>query len=129
MQSARTRTFANSGARILFVAFLTVIAAGVISPRLLAQESDGTLSQEQTAGKKMFYQRCSLCHLPAVRDRTKAAPKPYGPQLNGFVHDSQTEVQARQRIQKGVPGRMPGFQYGLEPEEIDHLVAYLKTFK
>jgi mono/diheme cytochrome c family protein len=105
------------------------VSVGTLSPRLLAQEGGGTLSQEETAGKKMFYQRCSLCHLPAVRDRTRSAPKPYGPQLNGFVHDSQTEAQARLRIQNGSPGRMPGFQYGLQPEEIDQILAYLKTFK
>jgi hypothetical protein len=34
----------------------------------------------------------------------------------------------REFIRRGTP-RMPGFQYGLTPEEIDSIIAYLKTVK
>jgi len=36
------------------------------------------------------------------------------------------ERAVREIILKGGP-RMPGFQYGLTPNEVDDLVAYLKT--
>ena len=44
--------------------------------------------------------------------------QPYGPKLNGFVKDTATETRARETIRNGTP-RMPGFQYGLEQEQID----------
>jgi hypothetical protein len=33
----------------------------------------------------------------------------------------------RQFIQQGVPAKMPGFRYDLEPKQIDDIIAYLKT--
>jgi mono/diheme cytochrome c family protein len=111
----------------LLAALLAGLSAG-IPPGLRAQDGGGTLSPEELAGKKMFYQRCSICHLQPLRDRVRTT-LPYAPRLNGFVHDSETAAQAKARIQNGSPGLMPGFRYGLAPEEIDHIVAYLKTFK
>jgi hypothetical protein len=33
----------------------------------------------------------------------------------------------RQLIEQGVPGKVPGFRYDLEPKQIDDIIAYLRT--
>lgn len=51
-----------------------------------------------------------------------------GPSLSGQFKDvdaGQLKI-LRGFILKGGPD-MPGFQYGLEPKDVDDLIAYLKT--
>ncbi len=101
---------------------------------LLAQNTlwGAALSQRELAGKKLFLQRCSICHfapLPgAPRIAAFGGDKPIGPLLNGYVEGPETEARAREIIRKGTP-QMPGFQYGLNSEEIDELIAYMKTMR
>src|SRR5258708_246540 len=73
-------------------------------------------------GKRMFQQRCSICHAAAV-----PGSKSYGPALNQELVAGHEDV-IKNFIMKGTQ-RMPAFQYGLEPKEIDDIVAYLKTVK
>ena len=84
------------------------------------------LNEEETRGEGLFLQRCSLCHLP--RKLKFGSPPVIGPSLSGQFKDAapdQLKV-LRGFILKGGPD-MPGFQYGLEPKEVDDLIAYLKT--
>jgi len=84
------------------------------------------LNEQETRGEGLFLQRCSLCHLP--RKLKFGSPPVIGPSLSGQFKDAapdQLKV-LRSFILKGGPD-MPGFQYGLEPKEVDDLVAYLKT--
>ncbi len=87
--------------------------------------SRASLSPAQLAGKKLFLQRCSVCHLPPLNAPQNPDPKPYGPLLSGFVRGGDRETRARNIILKGT-ARMPGFQYGLKPKQIDALIEYLK---
>jgi hypothetical protein len=41
-------------------------------------------------------------------------------------HDKDKEVAIREKVRKGSP-IMPGFEYSLEPAQIDQIVAFLKT--
>lgn len=78
-----------------------------------------------TSGKKLFVQRCSVCHLPPlgiVREN------PYARLLTGYMKGPESEARAREVIRKGTSG-MPGFQYTLEPEQIESIIAYLNTLK
>jgi mono/diheme cytochrome c family protein len=79
------------------------------------------LTSAQAAGKKLFVQRCSVCHLPALPSYTA-----YGPLLNKAMVAGRGDEAVRLQIMQGSP-RMPGFQYTLSPKEIDQLVVYLKT--
>src|SRR5262245_12196169 len=78
-------------------------------------------------GEALFFQRCALCHL----NTGKSGPlPPIGPRLNGVLKDPSPEREAkiRDRIRTGSQG-MPGFRYGLDPKQLDQLVAYLRTLK
>jgi mono/diheme cytochrome c family protein len=113
------------------ISLLIPVAVAIsISPLSSAQSSNDPAAQtgKAMAGKKIFYQRCSVCHLTPLRSRSTEG-KAYGPQLKGFVHDAESEHLAMETIRKGAGGTMPGFQYGLRPDEIDDVIAYLKTYR
>ena len=109
-----------------------ILLWGVIFPLTLAAQSPTSpvLTDQQKMGKGLFLQNCSLCHLPN-RPNVKSTEEgtSVGPRLNGRLSGPKPlpEAVARTFIQKGVEGKMPGFQYGLEPKEIDAIIAYLKT--
>jgi len=91
-----------------------------------ATQTAAKVSGEERRGEGLFLQRCSLCHLP--RKLKFGSPPVIGPSLSGQFKDATPEQMKTLRgfILKGGPD-MPGFQYGLEPREIDDLIAYLKT--
>jgi mono/diheme cytochrome c family protein len=100
---------------------------------LLAQSKPATtgpgaekLSDDARRGEGLFLQRCSLCHLP--RKLKFGSPSVIGPSLSGQFKDATPDQMKVLRgfILKGGPD-MPGFQFGLEPKEVDDLIAYLKT--
>jgi mono/diheme cytochrome c family protein len=84
------------------------------------------LNEQETRGQGLFLQRCSLCHLP--RKLKFGSPPVIGPSLSDQFKDAAPDQLKILRgfILKGGPD-MPGFQYGLEPKEVDDLIAYLKT--
>src|SRR5579859_3851143 len=103
------------------------------TPTTLAQSkpaatAHGTekLSEQASRGEGLFLQRCSLCHLP--RKLKFGSPPVIGPSLSGQFKDAAPDQLKILRgfILKGGPD-MPGFQYGLEPKEVDDLIEYLKT--
>lgn len=119
--------------RMITVAFLglaTLYSGG--TAYLLAQSKpDATLpgteklNEQARRGEGLFLQRCSLCHLP--RKLKFGSPPVVGPSLSGQFKDAAPDQLKILRgfILKGGPD-MPGFQYGLEPKEVDDLIAYLK---
>jgi mono/diheme cytochrome c family protein len=84
------------------------------------------LSEQARRGEGLFLQRCSLCHLP--RKLKFGSPPVIGPSLSGQFKDAAPDQLKILRgfISRGGPD-MPGFQYGLEPKEVDDLIEYLKT--
>lgn len=108
--------------------YLCILAAGLLAGTTPLAAQTPALVGRELAGKKLFLQRCSLCHLPPLNEPQDPDPQPYGPKLNGFVRDTQTEERARRAILNGTP-RMPGFQYGLTKEEVETIITYLKVFK
>jgi mono/diheme cytochrome c family protein len=95
-----------------------------ISLPLRAQQSSGApLTDAQKDGRRIFQQRCAVCHtLPTV------VSKRYGPALyKEIVEDNEDNI--RDAILEGREGLMPGFKYGLTRAEIDSVIEYLKTVK
>jgi mono/diheme cytochrome c family protein len=90
---------------------------------------NANLTSQEKSGEYLFFQRCSLCHVPQY-SKTSAVSDlpPVFISLNGLFKDADPgmDATARSFILNGTQ-RMPGFKYGLKTEEIDSLIAYLKT--
>jgi mono/diheme cytochrome c family protein len=123
--------------KILIAALASILGVAIYCSRgcapLLAQSAPATapsspakLSEQETRGENLFRQRCSLCHLP--RKLKFGSPPVIGPDLSGLFKEAGPDKLKllRGSILKGSPN-MPGFQYALEPKEVDDLIAYLKT--
>lgn len=121
-------------------ACVLLLTSGHIFPVALAAQSNqssssssgavATLNEQQKAGKGLFMQNCSVCHLPILENSKDAASggPTIGPLLEGLFRGERPrpEEAVRTFIMRGTP-KMPGFQYGLERSEIDSIIAYLKT--
>jgi mono/diheme cytochrome c family protein len=108
-------------------------SAGQTTSRLPIRHPSGTtLTEQQLRGAAVFFQRCSLCHLAKT---SGAGGSKYccvaslGPDLSGrFTDVTPDQEQAfRAIILNGGPTYMPSWKYGLTLDEIDDIIAYLKT--
>ena len=83
--------------------------------------SSAPLNETQILGRRVFQQRCAVCH-------TQSTPgaRRYGPVIYKDLVDGNEDA-IREFIRNGSTGKMPGFKYGLEPAEIDAIVEYFKT--
>ena len=87
-----------------------------------AQQTSGALlTDTQKEGRRIFQQRCAVCHtLPTV------VSKRYGPALyKEIVEDNEDNI--RDTVLEGREGLMPGFKYGLTRAEVESIIDYLKT--
>ena len=99
------------------------------SPPSLPSVPSAGLNKQQKAGRAIFIKNCSICHLPyKTEDKTGKETATVGPVLNGLFRGERPKsaIAVRSLIVRGVPQKMPSFQYDLEPKEIDDLIAYLK---
>jgi len=123
--------------RFEFYAFCLAFGLCLLVPGGRAQsdksdKKDATpqLSDQEKRGQGIFYQRCSLCHLTKMETPLPQPYKSFGPNLKGMIPKDADDDQIaffRQFIMTGTD-RMPGFQYGLKPSEINDVIAFLKTF-
>src|SRR5579862_6967184 len=104
---------------LLFFA-LTLFPIG-LSAQQESSAGSPSLTDQQVFGRRVFRQRCAVCHLPPV-----PGAKVYGPTLFKELING-NEVSIRDIIMNGSKGKMPGFKYGLEKPEVDAIIEYLKT--
>jgi mono/diheme cytochrome c family protein len=103
------------------------------SRALPLQHPSGTkLTEQESTGAGLFIQRCSLCHLAktfGANGSKFCCVASLGPNLSGLFRNlaPDQEQAFRDIILNGGPTYMPAWKYGLAPEEIDAIVAYLKT--
>jgi mono/diheme cytochrome c family protein len=76
------------------------------------------LNETELKGRKLFAQRCANCH-----GGTTQRP---GPPLGQQTVERRGESFIREKARKGSM-TMPGFEYSLEPVQIDEIIAFLKT--
>ena len=80
------------------------------------------LSDAALRGRALWLQRCAYCHdgLGTPTYRTM------GPWIDAARLQALGEARVRAKIADGSP-RMPGFKYTLDQEDVDQLLAFLKT--
>ena len=76
------------------------------------------LAEAELQGRQHVARRCANCH----RGTTQAP----GPVLSRQTVERIGEASIREKVRKGSPA-MPGFEYTLQPAQIDQIVAFLKT--
>jgi mono/diheme cytochrome c family protein len=85
-----------------------------------AQQAGDNLNDTQRHGRQLLAQSCGVCHLPpALNART------YGPLLNKASANGDDNIM-REYILGGTP-RMPAFKHYLKDNEIDAIIAYVRT--
>jgi mono/diheme cytochrome c family protein len=77
-----------------------------------------SLNETELKGRKIFAQRCANCH-------GGTAQRP-GPLLGQQTVERRGDSFIREKARKGSM-TMPGFEYSLEPVQIDQIIAFLKT--
>ena len=97
---------------------LVCLPLGVLAEQVASQP---VLSAEQIEGRRIFQQRCAVCHLPIV-----SSSEPYARKLTRSLVEGHEE-DVRGAIANGSGPRMPGWKYTLRADQINALIEYLKT--
>ena len=85
-----------------------------------AAAQQNTLTDQQKAGRQVLAQSCGVCHLPPA-----LGAKTYGPPLNKAAGNGDDDIM-REYITNGTP-RMPAFKHYLKDDEINAIIAYVRT--
>tara|TARA_B100000745_G_C19824832_1_gene272638 strand:+ start:78 stop:461 length:384 start_codon:yes stop_codon:yes gene_type:complete len=106
-----------------------VTAVGVSINPVAQIGKDSEFNKQQRMGHAFFMQRCSFCHVPRTTKAGADSKVPSGGLLTSLFQktNSSQEMRVKQTILKGIPGKMPGFEHTLKLEEIDAIIAYIKT--
>ena len=100
--------------------WVAVLVAASASGVFAQGPPDTAFNDTQREGLRLFSQSCGVCHT-VVQQRTRQ----YGPVLSKETLGGQEDVM-REFISTGT-SRMPGFKFQFEPNQINAIVAYLKT--
>jgi len=100
----------------IFLSLFTIFPATV-----LAQQSNAKLTDNQKEGRRIFQQKCAMCHVPAT-----ATAKTLGPGLSKALVTADEDA-IRLAITNGMSDTMPGFKYTLTTAQIGNIIDYLKT--
>ena len=94
----------------------------LVTASLGAQAPTAPLPDSQGEGRRIFQQKCAVCHM-----QLSSGPNTplYAPKLSrGSIERNDTR--ARELILNGSE-RMPGWKLALKPAQIDKVIEYLKT--
>ena len=81
----------------------------------------GALADErELLGMRLYNQSCRVCHT-----KPQMTSPQYAPVLSKATLNGQPEA-LRVFIANGTP-KMPGFKYHFKPQEIDAIIAYVRT--
>ena len=123
------KSLALAGRLLLVVGLLALMTDVLAQQSRPVFDTNPNLSDSEKRGRHLFLQRCSICHLSHY---TKADPAGFAP--NGGPSLTRLLKGPTPNKEKTLPEvtlkgtlNMPGFQYGLEPKDLDELIAYIKT--
>ena len=77
------------------------------------------LSEAERNGRRLVAQRCANCHGGNSRQS--------GPLLGKSIVENRGETFIREKVKKGST-LMPGFEWTLQPAQVDDIIAFLKTY-
>lgn len=77
------------------------------------------LTEAQLNGRRIVAQRCANCHA--------GNPRQPGPPLGKQIVESRGEAFIRDKVKNGSM-LMPGFQYSLQADQINDVIAFLNTY-
>jgi mono/diheme cytochrome c family protein len=97
---------------------LSLLSLFVLAPAAFAQGDN--LNDQQKLGRRLFDQSCVVCHL-----KPQLTSGQYGPVLSKDSLSGKADVM-HEVISNGSP-HMPGFKLQFSPDQIDAIIAYLKT--
>lgn len=80
------------------------------------------LSDTELRGRGIWIQRCAYCHDGVGTSNYNTN----GPWLDSAVVKARGDDAVRAKILEGSQS-MPGFQYGLRADQVDQVIAFLKT--
>jgi mono/diheme cytochrome c family protein len=109
----------EAGMKLVISLFLLAFAG--FPATLAAQQSSAKLSDSQREGRRIFQQKCAMCHVPAT-----ATAKTLGPGLSKALVNAD-EAAVRTAIMDGMGNTMPGFKYMLTPAQVGNVLDFLKT--
>jgi mono/diheme cytochrome c family protein len=116
---------------IVLRTWLALTLAGVLSGTLSAQETQSPkpLTPVEKTGRTIFQTRCAMCHVgqePASEMAATAERRPatLGPLLSKA--NTTDETRLRTKIKEG-SRLMPGYKHTLNDEQIDQVIAFMKT--
>jgi mono/diheme cytochrome c family protein len=99
---------------------IAAVLACTLAAPLIALSQEPLLSAQQLEGMRHFNQSCRVCHTKPQMMSPQYAPVLSRASLKG--EDEALRVFIANGTQK-----MPGFKYHFKPQEIDAIVAYLKS--
>lgn len=112
---------------LVIVILLLCLVSGCNSSQPANRGSQPAMSKEALQGERVFKMQCSICH---NANSTQAL---HGPGLKGLYHRQAlpsgiplTDEHVRQNIVRG-RAMMPPFGNILDEQQINDLIAYLKT--
>jgi mono/diheme cytochrome c family protein len=106
--------------RILLRVFLLTLVLSTLCAAQTSSRDKSLLNDRQILGRRLYQQRCGVCHTPPT-----LTSKVFGPVLyKDLVAGNEAAFQA---VIGNGSRRMPGFKYELQPSEISAIVEYVKT--
>ena len=113
--------------------FLLLVFVLVLNGTAAAEQelSAGDFTPAEKAGLKLFQTRCAMCHVgqePGTERRDDENAPQVRPTLGPVLspRHANDEAGLRETIRLGSE-RMPGYRYTLTDEQIDQVIAFMKT--
>jgi mono/diheme cytochrome c family protein len=100
---------------VALAAVATVVLLVTVSPTVAEVETP-----DVSAGVELFASSCSGCHGPQGEGGI-------GPALAGGLERFETVEDVARFVSTGVPGRMPGFETRMTPDQVNAIAQHIWT--
>lgn len=100
---------------------LVPLAVAAVVPYIASAQTNPQLTPAQARGRVILTQNCNICHLP----QESGSIKTYGPRLDKSATNGDDNLM-RDVITNGLV-RMPAWKYTLKPQDVNDVIAYVRT--